>query len=274
MNMRQTHATAPGVSVLMGVYNCADTLAEALDCVVAQTYTDWELIACDDGSSDATLEVLEGYAARDHRIRVLRNERNVGLAPTLNRCLAEARAPIVARMDGDDRCSPDRFATQVDFLKAHPDFALVSTPMVLFDEAGDWGRTNPVAEPGPRDLLAGSPFAHAALAMRTSALRALGGYSERRRHWRVEDFELWVRFMRAGYRGANLPEPLYAMRNDREAASRRKFSARVNEAGVVAKIVRTFNFSPVHYAQAARPLILGMLPEPLYLALHRRRRGL
>ena len=79
----------------MGIYNCADTLPQAIDSILAQTETDWELILCDDGSSDCTYAVAEEYARRDpERIVLLRNPKNLGLNATLNRCLKAARASL------------------------------------------------------------------------------------------------------------------------------------------------------------------------------------
>ena len=95
----------------MGIYNCADTLAAAIDSILAQTYTDWELILCDDGSADRTYEVAEDYRSRyPEKIVLLKNERNMGLNYTLNRCLEQAKGAYIARMDGDDVSLPHRFA--------------------------------------------------------------------------------------------------------------------------------------------------------------------
>ena len=89
------------ISVLMGIYNCASTLEEAVSCIQAQSYTDWELIMCDDGSADNTLAAAQQLAAQDTRIKVLCNDHNMGLAASLNRCLGEAKGKYVARMDRD-----------------------------------------------------------------------------------------------------------------------------------------------------------------------------
>ena len=107
--------TRPLISVLMGVYNCADTLEEAVQCMIDQSYTNWELIMCDDCSTDNTLQVALSLASKDSRIRVLRNEENQTLAPTLNKCLDVAQGEYIARMDGDDICPPERFEKELDF---------------------------------------------------------------------------------------------------------------------------------------------------------------
>src|SRR5512146_2439112 len=109
----------PIVSVVMPVYNSAPYLREAVDSILAQTFTDFEFIIVDDGSSDETPQILDGYG--DARIRRLRNERNMGVVPTLNCGLAAARGRYVARHDADDISLPTRLEQQVRFLDTHPE---------------------------------------------------------------------------------------------------------------------------------------------------------
>ena len=94
----------PEISVIMGIYNCANTLEEAVRCIQAQSIKEWELILCDDGSTDNTYEIAEQLKKKDERIVLLRNSENQGLNRTLNRCLNEAKGKYIARLDGDDRC--------------------------------------------------------------------------------------------------------------------------------------------------------------------------
>ena len=123
------------VSVIMGIYNCADTLPKAIDSLLAQTFTDWNLVMCDDGSRDATYEVAERYRRTyPERITLLKNEQNMGLNYTLNRCLSIADGAYIARQDGDDVSMPTRFEKEAAILDAFPDIAIVSTAMTYFDE--------------------------------------------------------------------------------------------------------------------------------------------
>ena len=105
----------------MGIYNCASTLQEALDSLYAQTYQDFEIILCDDGSKDKTYEVALENQRKHDNIVLLRNEQNLGLNVTLNKCLAAAEGEYIARMDGDDISLPTRFEKQVKFLDEHPE---------------------------------------------------------------------------------------------------------------------------------------------------------
>lgn len=259
------------VSVLMGIYNCAESLPEAIRSVQNQTYPHWELVLCDDGSTDNTLAVAQAFAQQDPRIRLLKNERNLGLNETLNRCLKDARGVYIARQDGDDMSLPERFEKEAAVLDSQPDVALVSGVMVLFDEQGDWGKTSPLARPEPKDLVQTGAFAHAACMMRKDALLAVGGYSVSPRLLRVEDYHLWYKLYRAGYAGVNLQEPLYRARDDRDAMNRRTFKNRLNEAYVRWLIIRDFKLGIRYLPGLLRPLIVGLLPAPLYKALHKRK---
>ena len=156
----------PMISILMGVYNCASTVEEAVQSIIDQTITDWELIICDDGSSDNTYEVVKALAEKEKRIVLIRNERNMGLAPTLNNCLRVARGTYTARMDGDDICAPDRFEKELAVLEADPDCAVVSCGMLSFDEEGVYGQSNYPEKPEKTDFFRMSPFCHAGCMMR------------------------------------------------------------------------------------------------------------
>ena len=103
------------VSVIMGIYNCASTLEDAVNCIISQTYPTWELIMCDDASTDNTYAVAEKYVRMyPDKVVLLRNKKNHGLNYTLNKCLQAARGEFIARMDGDDLCSRDRFAQEIE----------------------------------------------------------------------------------------------------------------------------------------------------------------
>ena len=260
------------VSILMGIYNCADTLPEAIDSILSQTYPDWELILCDDGSSDRTYAVAEGYRQRyPRKIILLKNDRNMGLNHTLNRCLDHASGEYIARMDGDDISLPTRLEAEVQFLDENPDYAIVSTPMIYFDEHGEWGVGTAKADPTNRDFISGPPFCHAPCMVRREAFAAVGGYTEEKKLLRVEDYDLWVRMYAAGYRGMNLAESLYAMRDDRSAYSRRKFKYRINEFHVRLKAAKLLHLGLKAYVYALRPIAVGLLPESVYRSLHKKR---
>lgn len=261
------------ISILMGIYNCAETLGEAIDSILAQTYPNWELILCDDGSTDDTYAVAKAYQAKHpEKIILLKNDRNMGLNHTLNRCLEQATGKYIARMDGDDLSLPERLETEIHFLESHPEYAIVSCPMIYFDESGDWNTGRCIAEaPVPEMLVHGTIHCHAPCMVRTDAMRHVGGYTVDKKLLRVEDWHLWMKLYAAGYRGRNLTQPLYKMRDDQAAANRRKFRYRFNEAYVSLLAVKTFRLPAWKAVYALRPLIVGLLPKQLYNYLHRKK---
>lgn len=214
------------ISVLMGIYNCAPTLQEALDSLYAQTYQGFKIILCDDGSTDATLKIAEENARLHDNVIVIKNPYNMKLAATLNHCLEYADTEYCARMDGDDLCDPTRFEKEINFLDMHPEYALVSCPMIHFDENGEWKRGTAVEKPTKESFRKTTPFCHAPMMMRTKVLREVGGYTVAPKTERMEDYYLWYKVYRNGHVGYNLSEHLYSMRDDKKAIARRRLSDR------------------------------------------------
>ena len=262
----------PKISVLMGIYNCADTLCQAVASIQNQTYTDWELILCDDGSTDKTYVVAAALAEQDNRIVLLRNEKNLGLNATLNRCLAVATGEYIARMDGDDDCIPERFEKQIALLESYPEFDITSCPMILFDEHGEWGQTAVPEYPSPEQVVSGTPISHAPVMIRRSAMVAVGGYTEDSRMLRVEDVNLWIKLYAAGYCCCNIQEPLYRMRNDQNALNRRKYIYRINSAYVRLQGCKMLHLGPMSYINAIKPMINGLVPAKLRQVIRKQQR--
>jgi GT2 family glycosyltransferase len=195
----------------MPVYNGEPFLADALESILAQSFRDFELITIDDGSDDASREILDRFAARNNRLRVV-HQTNAGIVAALNRGLGLADGELIARMDADDLAHPGRFARQVAYLDAHAEIAVVGCAVTLIDQAGN--RIRDVEYPLAPDAVAvflerGSPLAHPAVMMRRAAVLAVGGYREAYRH--SEDYDLWLR-MAERYRIANLPDRLLLYR--------------------------------------------------------------
>lgn len=251
------------VSVIIGTYNCASTIVRAIESIKNQSYANWEIVLCDDGSSDQTYSIVQRIAETDKRLILLRNKKNEGLNITLNRCILASSGSYIARMDGDDESLPDRFQVQVDFLNTHPEFAFVSSPMIFFDELGDWGRNSCPEYPTPEQVVTGSPFCHAPVMIRRECLEAVNGYTEDPRMLRVEDVNLWIKLYSKGYRGYNVQEPLYRMRNDQKAFRRRKYKYRINSTYVRLLGCRELGLGPLSFLKAFKPMIYGLAPERL-----------
>ena len=248
----------------MGIYNCAPTLQEALDSLYAQTYRNFEIVLCDDGSTDDTYSIAEANAkAHPEMITLLRNDRNMKLAATLNRCISVARGEYLARMDGDDISHPERLARQVAFLDAHPEYDLVSTLLTRFDSRGVWMKSAvKKQEPDKKSLIFGVPFVHASCVMRRNAIDEIGNYTAAPKVERAEDVYLWYKFFKAGKRGYVLAELLYSMRDDRNAACRRRISDRFRVVMLKYEILGGLGLShwrPVVVYDAAKAFVPLML---------------
>ncbi len=255
----------------MGIYNCSGTLVEALDSLYAQTYQDFKIILCEDGSSDDTYAVAEQYARSHDNIILLRNEHNMGLNYTLNRCLELADTEYIARMDGDDISLPHRFETEIKFLDAHPEYAVVSGPMIYFDADGDFRTGTGKGEVKKEDFIMGSPVCHAPCMARTKAFKAVGGYSVGDRFLRAEDYHLWFKLFAAGYKLYMLNDVIYKMRDDRNALSRRTFKCRRNIAYVMHIGFKMIGLPWYTQVFTLKPILMYFVPAPFYKWLHNRR---
>lgn len=260
---------AARVSIIMGIYNCESTLAEAIESILSQTFEEWKLIMCDDGSKDSTYKIAEEYQKKyPEKIVSIKNDKNMGLNYTLNHCLEYADTEYIARMDGDDISLPERLEKEIDFLDTHSEYAIVSCPMIYFDENGEFMRGKGTGEPDLAMMCRATPFCHAPCMVRQEAYQAVGGYAVSEKRLRVEDWDLWIRMYEKGFKGYNLSEHLYKMRDDRNAYSRRKMKYRVNEARVGASAVKKLKLNPALYMVCLRPIFVGLLPKGVYQFLH------
>jgi glycosyltransferase involved in cell wall biosynthesis len=198
----------PTVSVIMSVYNEEATIADAIESIIAQTYTDWELIIVNDCSTDGSPDIIRRYARQKKRIRILENEHRLGLAASLNRGIKAARGKYIARMDGDDFSYRERLEKQVAFMMDNHAVDVLGTGAELIDENGNTLAN--VSLPETHDKLSADmhrlcPFFHPSVIMRQEFLKRSGGYNERLR--RGQDFDLWSRMCRKAT-FHNLQEPL------------------------------------------------------------------
>lgn len=260
------------ISVIMGIYNCADTLPEAIESILSQTYTDWQLVLCDDASKDDTYAVAKRYREQyPDKIVLIRNEENCRLAATLNHCLQYATGGYIARMDGDDLSVPDRFEKQVAFLESHPEYDLVGSQMISFDETGDKGVKGCVEKPDKYMLRKGATFCHATILARRHVYDTLQGYTVSKEIKRCEDIDLWYRFYAAGFVGYNLQEPLYKVREDMTAFKRRKFSDGLDAMKVCKRGFRLLNFPKRYYIYLLKPIVASLTPAWVMKWYHNRR---
>jgi len=210
-------ASLPLVSVLMPCYNAADTLQEALLSLQCQSLSDFEVIAVDDGSSDSTSVILQEWASRDPRFRVITLSHQ-GIIPALNAGLRACQAPYIARMDADDRSHPERLSKQLQFLEEHPQVGVLGCLVAGFPKDQvrqgfqvyiDWQNSLVTDADIRREIFVESPLVHPSVMLRRELLHQVGGYQE---HGWPEDYDLWMRLYLAGAVFAKVPSLLLEWR--------------------------------------------------------------
>jgi hypothetical protein len=209
------------VSVVMAVYNERPRLMESIQSILNQTFSDFEFIIINDGSTDGSKEMLEQFADQDDRIRLF-HQKNRGLTPSLNRGLSEAQGAYVARMDGDDVSRPNRLEKQVRFLDSNPGIGIVGSWVDQMDADGESnGEWHLPTDPDliAWELLFHNCLCHPSVMMRHSLLEELGGYA----NWaaQAQDYELWTRAVFES-RLANLPEKLHRLRRHGDSITETK----------------------------------------------------
>ncbi|WP_129126149.1 glycosyltransferase [Geomonas oryzae] len=231
MCIEECKAHKPAVTVLMPVYNGARYLREALDSILAQSFTDFELLVIDDGSTDGSPELVA--SCEDARIRLVRRERNMGLIATLNQGLELARADLVARMDADDVACPHRLERQVAEFRERPGLVLLGSDLEIIDAAGV-----PIGyEPKPVDdvglklaLSVICAIGHPTVVFRREAVLKVGGYREE--FHAAEDYDLWTRLAVEG-EFRNLPVPLLKYRINPQGESLRKTALQSENSAII-----------------------------------------
>lgn len=216
---------APLVSVLLPIRDAEDTLEAALNSVRASSLENLELVCVDDGSSDATPDILARAAGDDGRVRVLRQP-PLGLVPALNHGLEHCRCEFVARMDADDEMDPKRLELQLGALREDPQLALVGCQVESFREGGllggyeiysEWVNQLLSHEAMRRECFVECPVPHPTWMFRGDRVRALGGYRDV--DW-PEDLDLLYRLLDAGERLGKLSLPLHRWRDHDTRLSR------------------------------------------------------
>jgi len=187
------------VSVLLPVYNAERYLAEAVESILNQSFSDFELLITDDGSTDSSLQILQSYATQDPRIR-LKSRANRGLIFTLNEMLAEAQGELLARMDADDIATPERLALQTEFLQSHPDVVCLGGAFDLIDAQGRCVQWIPMPEQNAEIqqllLMGRTIINHPCALIRRTALQQIGGYDPQMPT--VEDLDMLLKLGEIG----------------------------------------------------------------------------
>lgn len=190
------------ISIIVPAYNAESTIAATIDSVIAQSCDDWEMVICDDGSSDSTADVVESY--EDPRIKLVRGERSGLPAVGRNRALDVARGDFLAFLDADDLWEPSKLELQLDFFSHHPQCGLVFTRFICIDADGTMASRKPIPElsglDNPGDFVAplsmDNMICNSSVMISRVAFEALGKISESPHIRGTEDFDYWLRIAR------------------------------------------------------------------------------
>lgn len=254
------------ISILMGSYNARKTIDAAIKSILNQSFTDWEFIICDDGSNDQSYELIQKYKD-DKRFIILKNEKNLGLAFTLNHCLKYATGKYIARQDADDISLPERLQKQFDYLETHSEVDVLGTQADLIDDQGQvWGELNYPLKPIQKDWIVKSSIIHATILAKRNLIMSMEGYNTKA--LRVEDYELWFRLLEKKYVFETLPEKLYQVHWTLNDYGRKKYIDRIREAKCRFKGYQRISAPLFAYLYVIKPLILGLLPGQLLKCLH------
>ncbi len=213
------------ISVLMGVYREPPRfIHEAIDSILEQTYSDFEfIIVLDDPDNEEALAILRDYEKQDNRVSVLVNDRNIGLAMSLNRALELVKGEMIARMDADDISLPERFQIQLDYMDKHPGVSVLGTNKIIIDEEGNElsrGSHLPVsAKENAQVLRYANVMVHSSVMIRTEDIKKINGYRDIPT---TQDFDLWLRFVTSGMKIHNINQYLLKYRINSQGVSMSK----------------------------------------------------
>lgn len=258
------------VSVIMGVYNSEENkLKKAIDSILNQSYKNLELILCNDASTNGIDAFLIEYTTLDHRIIVINNKVNRGLAYSLNRCLKIASGDYIARQDDDDVSVNTRIEKEVLFLDKHSEYAWVGTCSWLYDENGVWGKSIVKEKPSKRDLLFGVPFTHPTIMVRKEAFKEVNGYRVLKKTERTEDYDLYLRLYALGMQGYNIQEFLLYYNQCAHTLAKRKLKHRLDEVACRYEGFKNLGLLPKGYVFLLKPVISVLIPNFFKAKLHK-----
>lgn len=249
------------VSVLIGVYNAAETLPKTLDSIAAQTFGDFEVVAVNDASTDRSQAVLERFRLRwgADKLRILTNPKNLGLTKSLNLGLKQVNSPYTARIDADDWWHKDKLRLQVDFLDRHPDYGILGS---AYTNVGSRRKTIvqvPATDADIRRTIAQrNPFAHSCVMFRTKLVKKLGGYDPKVRYG--QDYDLWFRSLDQT-KLANLPENLCYRRTGSGISVDQQRAQMRQSLRTKIKYIQRYRMGWTNYLAIIEPLTVMITPN-------------
>ena len=261
----------PKVSVIIPAYNSERTISESIESIIAQTYTDWEIIVCDDFSQDGTYEIANKYADINTNIKVIRNDENLGAGLSRNQCIQNTKGEYIVIQDADDIALPNRIFEQISFLDDNPEYAMVGAGCNVFNKDGVYSTMMPPSYPTVKSLRNSTALLSPTITFRRDALLKAGLYKGRDKVARAEDYELIARMYSRGYIGHNIQKVLILYRLEDEDYKKRKFTHRVQLVMIKYRVFKMLHFRWYEYIYIFKALVAGLIPLGLLKKYHRRK---
>jgi glycosyltransferase EpsE len=256
----------PFISIILSTYNDGPELLPAIESILNQTFSNFELIICDDASTNGTFPLEEALANKDKRIVLLRNKENIGFCKSLNRCIDRSTGEYIARMDSDDISMPTRLEAQLAFLQNHPSVSVCGTNFLLFDEQGIWGAELLPEKINKEAAFRGNVLCHPSVLMKKQALVSVGKYTIFTQKTRIaEDYNLWCKFADSGFQMTNLPDFLFLYYCGEKSLKKRKIKYQIHIIQNKSYWRKRFHLSLFkNFIFEFRSLVSSFLPNFLY----------
>lgn len=258
------------VSIIMGVYNIKsfDDVKKTVDSIINQTYTDWEFIICDDGSTNQTFELLKKLETLDSRIKIIGYKENKGLSTALNSCIEISSGTYIARQDAEDISHPTRLEREVAFFDSHPEFDIVGCNANLFDHKnGRWGSYLTKECPTAKDFLWTTQFLHPTVLFRKESLIKAGKYRVSKETRRCQDYDLFMRMYSLGMKGYNIQEILFDYYQVDGHQRELTWTRRYEEMILRARGFKALGLMPAAFPYVVKPIVIKLIPQKLYRKL-------
>ena len=270
---------SPSASVIMGVrYQRKDLalLERAVQSILSQTFSDFEFLICQNGSTPEAIVMLKNFCEEDPRISLIDGSGTNTLAQKLNRCISQARGRWIVRMDDDDYSEPERLEKQIAYLCEHLEIAFVGCFVRLVQDGTDVSERRLPENPSVKDFLFTQPFIHPALVFRKEVLDAVGGYCEAPYCDGCEDYDLLLRLYEHGFVGTNLKQAYLVYTLPPRRTGNRTFSMRLHEMHTRFVRFHSLGLLPGALPFVIKPVLVGLIPAALLsdFQMYRRKRKL
>ena len=253
------------VTVLMSEYNTKENeLRASIESILNQTYDNFELLIIDDCSDKKSTDIIESY--KDSRIKIIHNEKNLGLAQSLNKGIDLIDTDYIIRMDTDDIAKNDRIEKQMRFVEEHPQYSIVAGNANYFNEDGIYKTTKTVGEKDKEDFIKGTPFIHPTMIIKSKDIKSIGGYPNCRRG---QDYAMAMEMYANGYKGYVMEDVLIDYRMNTAGYKKKKFKYRLLEFKIRWHYFNKLKMKKRYYIYCFKPILVGLIPKTILQSYHK-----